>query len=96
MTPTKTLRNPPPPADPPLERDDAGNVVIDLVEPVNLIDELAKTEYKAKIASAKWQDRIVALDMVVQCCGSPPKLKPADHNSLIDKVTSRGPRTCTL
>ena len=86
MTPTKVLRSPLPPPDPPLVRDDDGNVVIDLVEPVNLIEALAKTEYKAKIGSPKWQDRIAALDMVVTCCGSPPKLVPADHDSLVDKI----------
>ena len=39
------------------QRDDKGNIVIDLAEPMNLAVELGKSEFKKFIKSAKWQER---------------------------------------
>ena len=39
------------------QRDDKGNMMIDLAEPMNLAVELGKSDFKKFIKSAKWQER---------------------------------------
>ena len=85
VKPPKTMRNPPPPPEG-MTRDKDGNVLIDLIEPVDLLKELPKTEYKKKIGSAKWQDKVAALTLLAELCGSPPKLLPGNHDELIAEI----------
>ena len=68
------------------EFDDDGNLVIDLVEPVDMLANLAATEYKEKIKAEKWNEKVAAMDMVIAACGSPPKLMAKDYNSVIAKL----------
>jgi len=64
-----------------------GNLVLDMVEPVDLLAELKKTEFSDKIKSDKWSDKVSALDLVLACCGSPPKVLPgSDISGLMKKL----------
>jgi len=84
MKPPRTLRSPPPPQD--YEFDESFNLVIGLVEPVDLLAELKKTEYSEKIKSEKWNGKVAAMDIVVVCCGSPPKILPGDFSGLMGSL----------
>jgi hypothetical protein len=68
------------------EFDGDGNLIIDLVEPMDLMANLKKTEYSTKVKGAKWNEKVEAFDMIIAACGSPPKLLPGDISSVIDAL----------
>ena len=39
---------------------------------VNLVAEVAKTEYATRVTAAKWSEKVAALDMVLECGGEKP------------------------
>ena len=52
---------------------------MDMVEPVDLLENLKKTDYKEKLkgeegAEPKWNMKVAAMDLIIAGCGSPPKL----------------------
>jgi hypothetical protein len=51
------------------ERDASGCVVVDLVEPRDLGEELRKTDFKERMKSDKWQDKVKAMETVVSKVG---------------------------
>lgn len=55
----------------------------DFVDAVNLTEKLAKTEYKAKIGSTKWKDKVAALKIVLEVIGPVPKLANGDYGDLV-------------
>lgn len=58
----------------------------DLVEEVDLLSKLAKSDFSAKVGESKWSEKKGALDLVVGFIGEVPKLKPDDYQELMRKL----------
>lgn len=50
---------------------------------VNLVAEVAKSEYSTRIQAAKWSDKVAALDIVMECGGEKP-YKLMEHSSSVN------------
>jgi hypothetical protein len=84
MVPPKELKFPV--DQPEWEWDSDGCLVLDMVEPVDLLANLKATEYAEKIKSAKWNEKVAAMEMVVAACGSPPKLLEKDYSAILKQL----------
>jgi len=84
MVPPKQLRFPVEQSE--WEWDSDGCLVLDLVEPVDMLANLKATDYAEKIKSAKWNEKVAAMEMIVAACGTPPKLLEKDYSSVIKQL----------
>ena len=97
LKPPRAMKVPPPPENSAEKYDfDAnGNCVVDLVEPVDMLENLKKTDYDERVKAMedpayKWNEKVAAMELVIAACGSPPKLVAKDYSAVITKVRELG------
>jgi len=55
----------------------------EFIESVDLISQLAKTDFETKIAETKWSEKVEGLKLVLNIIGPVPKLQPGDYGDLV-------------
>ena len=55
----------------------------EFAETVNLLDKLAKSEFKKKLALPKWSEKVAALNIVLELIGPVPKLENGEYFELV-------------
>ncbi|DBA05364.1 TPA: hypothetical protein N0F65_007526 [Lagenidium giganteum] len=58
----------------------------EFAETVNLLEKLPKTEFRAKLGSPKWSEKVEALKIVLELIGPVPKLANGDYGELVNTL----------
>ncbi|CAM9795466.1 unnamed protein product [Ectocarpus sp. 6 AP-2014] len=62
----------------------------EIIEPVDILSKLPKTEFNQKVAATKWSEILEGLNIAIEMIGDVPKLTAGDYGDMVQKLKRLG------